>query len=185
MQGWVDLVGLVTYQGGIPARTWSPIPVLTGLNIEQLRSCNERCYHSAKLLECHLCRVAGINDVWFHMHVSFGSGEAGWYCIIAICIYLYRQISSSRWLTSFDMYWWLSSVVVGKMNFFHWNVFCSGDEVTVHYDPMIAKLVIWSEDRRSALMKLRQALRGYNVCSCSYKTFCSQFSDVIGFSHFY
>ena len=25
MQGWVDLVGLVTFQGGIPARRWSPI----------------------------------------------------------------------------------------------------------------------------------------------------------------
>jgi len=30
MQGWVDLVGLVTYRGGTPARRWSPIPVLTG-----------------------------------------------------------------------------------------------------------------------------------------------------------
>jgi len=48
MQGWVDLVGLVTYQGGIPARRRSLIPVLTGLNVEQLRSCNERRYHSAK-----------------------------------------------------------------------------------------------------------------------------------------
>lgn len=38
-----------------------------------------------------------------------------------------------------------------------------GDEVTVHYDPMIAKLVVWSEDRRTALRKLQQALRGYNI----------------------
>jgi len=29
MQGWVDLVGLVTYWGGITARRRSPIPVLT------------------------------------------------------------------------------------------------------------------------------------------------------------
>ena len=48
IQGWVDLVGLVTYQGGIPARKWSPIPVLTGLNVDQLRSCDERRYRSAK-----------------------------------------------------------------------------------------------------------------------------------------
>ena len=41
MQGLVDLVGLVTYQGGIPARRRSPIPVLTGLNIEQLRATND------------------------------------------------------------------------------------------------------------------------------------------------
>jgi len=38
MQDRVDLVGLVTYRGGILARRWSPIPVLTGLNVEQLRS---------------------------------------------------------------------------------------------------------------------------------------------------
>ena len=48
MQGWVDLVGLVTYRGGIPARRRSPIPALTGLNVEQLHSCDERRYHTAK-----------------------------------------------------------------------------------------------------------------------------------------
>ena len=36
------------YQGDIPARRRSPIPALTGLNVEQLRSCDERRYHSAK-----------------------------------------------------------------------------------------------------------------------------------------
>jgi len=40
MQGWVDLDGLVTYQGGMPTRRRSPIPVLTGLKVEQLRSCD-------------------------------------------------------------------------------------------------------------------------------------------------
>jgi len=35
--------------------------------------------------------------------------------------------------------------------------------VSVHYDPMIAKLVVWSEDRQTALHKLQQALRAYNV----------------------
>lgn len=39
----------------------------------------------------------------------------------------------------------------------------SGDEVSVHYDPMIAKLVVWSEDRYSALLKLRQSLSQYNI----------------------
>jgi len=47
MQGCVDLVGMVTYQCGIPARRWSPIPVLTGLNVEQLRSYDERRYTTA------------------------------------------------------------------------------------------------------------------------------------------
>ena len=48
MQGWVDLVGPVTYQVGIPVRRRSPVPVLTGLNIDQLRSYDERRYGSAK-----------------------------------------------------------------------------------------------------------------------------------------
>lgn len=33
-----------------------------------------------------------------------------------------------------------------------------GDEVTVHYDPMIAKLIAWGPDRRTALDRLRDAL---------------------------
>lgn len=39
----------------------------------------------------------------------------------------------------------------------------SGDEVSVHYDPMIAKLVIWAADRQAALTKLRYSLHQYNV----------------------
>lgn len=48
----------------------------------------------------------------------------------------------------------------------------SGDEVSAHYDPMIAKLVVWGEDRPAALKKLRYCLRQYNVrrrsiyCTC-------------------
>uniref|UniRef100_A0A4W5NWA6 Methylcrotonoyl-CoA carboxylase subunit alpha, mitochondrial n=1 Tax=Hucho hucho TaxID=62062 RepID=A0A4W5NWA6_9TELE len=38
-----------------------------------------------------------------------------------------------------------------------------GDEVSSHYDPMIAKLVVWGEDRSSALKKLRYCLRQYNI----------------------
>ncbi|GBM48944.1 Methylcrotonoyl-CoA carboxylase subunit alpha, mitochondrial [Araneus ventricosus] len=38
-----------------------------------------------------------------------------------------------------------------------------GDDVSVHYDPMIAKLVVWGPDRRSALMKLHSALSEYNI----------------------
>ena len=34
----------------------------------------------------------------------------------------------------------------------------SGDEVSIHYDPMIAKLVVWDEDRPAALRRLRRAL---------------------------
>lgn len=38
-----------------------------------------------------------------------------------------------------------------------------GDEVSVHYDPMIAKLVVWGEDRAAALKRLRYCLRQYNI----------------------
>ncbi|XP_049949138.1 methylcrotonoyl-CoA carboxylase subunit alpha, mitochondrial [Schistocerca serialis cubense] len=38
-----------------------------------------------------------------------------------------------------------------------------GDEVSVHYDPMIAKLVVWGKNRREALMKLRSQLSSYYI----------------------
>ncbi|XP_069753215.1 methylcrotonoyl-CoA carboxylase subunit alpha, mitochondrial isoform X2 [Narcine bancroftii] len=38
-----------------------------------------------------------------------------------------------------------------------------GDEVSVHYDPMIAKLVVWENDRTAALNKLKYCLRQYNI----------------------
>jgi 3-methylcrotonyl-CoA carboxylase alpha subunit len=38
-----------------------------------------------------------------------------------------------------------------------------GDEVTVHYDPMIAKLIAWDETRADALRRLAGALAGYEV----------------------
>jgi 3-methylcrotonyl-CoA carboxylase alpha subunit len=38
-----------------------------------------------------------------------------------------------------------------------------GDEVSVHYDPMIAKLVVWDEDRPSALRRFRGALQAFEV----------------------
>jgi len=42
-----------------------------------------------------------------------------------------------------------------------------GDQVSVHYDPMIAKLVVWSGDRQSALKKTQAALRDYHVVGLS------------------
>ena len=39
----------------------------------------------------------------------------------------------------------------------------SGDEVTLHYDPMIAKLVVLGEDRADAIGKMRWALRHYVI----------------------
>jgi len=37
------------------------------------------------------------------------------------------------------------------------------DEVSIHYDPMIAKLVVWGPDRESALRKLRTCLAQFNI----------------------
>ncbi|WP_440997762.1 acetyl-CoA carboxylase biotin carboxylase subunit [Arhodomonas sp. SL1] len=38
-----------------------------------------------------------------------------------------------------------------------------GDEVSIHYDPMIAKLIVWDGDRPGALRRLRRALADYQV----------------------
>jgi len=38
-----------------------------------------------------------------------------------------------------------------------------GDEVTVYYDPMIAKLIVWAPDRAAAIDKLRRALEAVEV----------------------
>merc|ERR1711936_783433 len=37
------------------------------------------------------------------------------------------------------------------------------DEVSVHYDPMIAKLDVWGPDRQSALLKLHAELNRFNI----------------------
>ena len=38
-----------------------------------------------------------------------------------------------------------------------------GDAITPHYDPMIAKLIVWGEDRRAAIARMRQALTEVEV----------------------
>ena len=38
-----------------------------------------------------------------------------------------------------------------------------GDEVSIHYDPMIAKLIVWDNDRNAAIRRLRQALADFQV----------------------
>jgi 3-methylcrotonyl-CoA carboxylase alpha subunit len=37
------------------------------------------------------------------------------------------------------------------------------DEITVYYDPMIAKLIVWDQDRAAALRRLRNALGDYEI----------------------
>lgn len=41
--------------------------------------------------------------------------------------------------------------------------FVAGDEVSSHYDPMIAKLIVQGPDRETALQKLRAALEAYEI----------------------
>lgn len=38
-----------------------------------------------------------------------------------------------------------------------------GDEITPYYDPMIAKLIVWGENRAQALTRMRQALAHYRI----------------------
>ncbi|KAL0914330.1 hypothetical protein M5K25_014671 [Dendrobium thyrsiflorum] len=38
-----------------------------------------------------------------------------------------------------------------------------GDTVSMHYDPMIAKLVVWGENRQAALVKLKDCLLNFQV----------------------
>jgi 3-methylcrotonyl-CoA carboxylase alpha subunit len=39
----------------------------------------------------------------------------------------------------------------------------AGDQISIHYDPMIAKLIVWDRDRPSAVRRLRSALAGTQV----------------------
>lgn len=39
----------------------------------------------------------------------------------------------------------------------------TGDEVSLHYDPMIAKLIVFASDREKAILRLRRALGDYTV----------------------
>ena len=39
----------------------------------------------------------------------------------------------------------------------------AGDAISIHYDPMIAKLIVWDRDRPSAVRRLRAALEGTEI----------------------
>ncbi len=54
----------------------------------------------------------------------------------------------------------------------------AGDEVSVHYDPMLAKLIVWGEDRERARLELLRALRDYEVVGP--KTNLAFLSRVVG-----
>jgi propionyl-CoA carboxylase alpha chain len=39
----------------------------------------------------------------------------------------------------------------------------SGGEISVHYDPMISKLIAWGGDREDAIRRMRRALQEYEI----------------------
>lgn len=45
-----------------------------------------------------------------------------------------------------------------------------GDEVSTFYDPMIAKVIVWDEDRDAALRRLQQALRDTHIAGVTTNT---------------
>jgi len=38
-----------------------------------------------------------------------------------------------------------------------------GDEISIHYDPMISKLIAWAPDRSTAIKRMRRALQEYRI----------------------
>jgi acetyl/propionyl-CoA carboxylase alpha subunit len=48
-----------------------------------------------------------------------------------------------------------------------------GDTVSMHYDPMIAKLVVWGESRTAALVKLKNCLSNFQVQSVHQNQYIS------------
>ena len=70
----------------------------------------------------------------------------------------------------------LSKVIITQITNRREVTFASGDSVSVFYDPMISKLVVWGPDRRTALAKLDHALAEYNVCS--REALCERFSSL-------
>ena len=45
-----------------------------------------------------------------------------------------------------------------------------GDEVSINYDPMIAKLIVWDTDRNAAIRRLRTALADFEVVGVTTNT---------------
>ncbi len=59
-----------------------------------------------------------------------------------------------------------------------------GDAITPHYDPMIAKLIVWDRTRDAALARMRQALAMYRVVGVANNVeFLSRLVGVPSFAH--
>jgi len=59
-----------------------------------------------------------------------------------------------------------------------------GDAITPHYDPMIAKLIVWDRTREAALARMRQALAQYRVAGVANNVeFLSRLVSVPSFAN--
>ncbi|TQN61796.1 acetyl/propionyl/methylcrotonyl-CoA carboxylase subunit alpha [Agrobacterium tumefaciens] len=59
-----------------------------------------------------------------------------------------------------------------------------GDTITVHYDPMIAKLIVWDRDRPSAVRRLRLALENLAICGVtSNAAFLTRLAGLAAFAN--
>lgn len=65
---------------------------------------------------------------------------------------------------SFFLSYWKSAILEVRVE----TGVKEGDKVSMHYDPMIAKLVVWGENRAAALVKLKDSLSKFQV----YLNFC-------------
>ncbi|MCZ7910596.1 acetyl/propionyl/methylcrotonyl-CoA carboxylase subunit alpha [Agrobacterium leguminum] len=60
----------------------------------------------------------------------------------------------------------------------------AGDAITVHYDPMIAKLIVWDRDRPSAVRRLRLALENLAICGVtSNAAFLTRLAGLVAFAN--
>ncbi|MCM2398036.1 acetyl/propionyl/methylcrotonyl-CoA carboxylase subunit alpha [Rhizobium sp. S95] len=58
----------------------------------------------------------------------------------------------------------------------------AGDAITVHYDPMIAKFIVWDADRPSAVRRLRAALRETAITGVTSNTgFLARLAGLVDF----
>jgi 3-methylcrotonyl-CoA carboxylase alpha subunit len=59
----------------------------------------------------------------------------------------------------------------------------AGDAITVHYDPMIAKLIVWDNDRPVAVRRLKAALEKLAICGVtSNATFLTRLAGLDAFA---
>jgi 3-methylcrotonyl-CoA carboxylase alpha subunit len=80
----------------------------------------------------------------------------------AIEVRIYAEDPSRDFVPSVGRLAWLRQPDVGDRVRVDSGV-REGDEITVHYDPMIAKLIAWGETRAEAIRRLSAALMSYEV----------------------